>query len=264
LTKTSVRKERSLLYVYCAADGRVTAKELHPVPSLPKSGPPRVLALDDTISLVVADVPSDAYNSKALDAKMSDLDWIALCGAGHHAVSDALAKKHVVVPFRLFTLFSDESKALATLRRRRGTLATTLARLKGRAEWVLRIRKPEVAGTTAPKTARAVTSGADFLRAKAEQRIADLERAARIRHESLEVFEALKSIADQSATRPIDPATPLLLDAVFLIESRRTAAFKKALTSAAAGLLAEGCPVSLTGPWPPYSFVAAPGASANV
>jgi hypothetical protein len=61
-------------------------------------------------------------------------------------------------------------------------------------------------------------------------------------------------MADDATARPVEPANALLLDAAFLVATVDTEAFHQALTDAAAGLLRDGCAVTLTGPWPPYSF----------
>ena len=70
------------------------------------------------------------------------------------------------------------------------------------------------------------------------------------------MFDRLDALADASTTRPIAPGTNLLLDAAFLIPKRRTETLRRTLTKEAQVLLEDGCQISLTGPWPPYSFAA--------
>jgi hypothetical protein len=67
------------------------------------------------------------------------------------------------------------------------------------------------------------------------------------------VFDELGRVADAAHARTA-PGTNLLLDAAFLVSTRRAAVFRRTLARAASGLLRDGCPVSLTGPWPPYTF----------
>ena len=52
---------RSHLYVYAVIGGRPT-RVLSGLPTLPDGSPPRLVALDDTLSLVVADVPAAIYS----------------------------------------------------------------------------------------------------------------------------------------------------------------------------------------------------------
>jgi hypothetical protein len=251
---TNVRNEH--LYVYAAVAGDPGADVLAGIPPLPDGQPPRVIPLDPEISLIVADVPSRIYNEETLAARLSDLDWVAAAGAAHHAVADALAASHVVLPFRLFTVFSSEAKMLATLGRRKARIKEALARVTGREEWVLRIGPPDparidssAAGSIAP-----AASGTNFLRAKADARRQEAERSARVATAAAEAFETLRPLADDARSRPAEAGNPLLLDAAFLIRSGTIEQFRDALTVAAEGLLRDGCPVSLTGPWPPYSF----------
>jgi hypothetical protein len=99
-------------------------------------------------------------------------------------------------------------------------------------------------------------SGTSFLTQKAAAKQAAADLATRLRHDAAHVFDSLAGIAEEASERSTDNAPGLLLDAAFLVSARRTTAFKKALERAAQGLLRDGCRVSLTGPWPPYSFVA--------
>lgn len=230
------------------------------LPAMPGGSRPRAVALSDDISLVVADVPASEYSGATIDKRLADLDWVARCGAAHHAVSETLAATQVVVPFRLFTLFSSEALAVTTLGESSARIDQALDRVKGKQEWVLRIGRPDPAGlkpgpSNKKKGAAAAASGTAFLRAKAEARKAEAERATRVRAEAMKVFDALSGAADAAEQRKIEPGTGLLLDAAFLVTTSRAAAFKKTLTRAAASLLQDGCRVSLTGPWPAYSFV---------
>jgi hypothetical protein len=260
------------LYVYAAVAGQPKPRAVKALPAMPDGAPPRIVALDDHVSLIVSDVSSDVYNAEQLTTRLADLDWVSRCGAAHHAVSDKLAESHAVLPFRLFTMFSSEAKALSALRKSGTRITKALDRVKGRQEWVLRVGRPDPARIGAgdkPKTGRTVskakakgavtaaassTTGTSFLRAKADARREAAERAARVQTDAAAVFDKLRTMADDATSRPVEPAGALVLDAAFLVRSGDTDAFRDALTEAAAGLLRDGCPVTLTGPWPPYSF----------
>lgn len=251
---SSDRKEH--LYVYCAVRGTPGARAIAKLPPVPGGGPPRVLPLTDTISLVVSSVPADIYRSGTLEARLTDLNWVARCGTAHHAVSDTVARKHTLVPFRLFTLFSSEARARSMLGRRAARIDDALDRVAGKAEWVLRIGMPE-RGTrsTSGTSGTPGTSGTSFLAGKAAARQAAAETAKRVRADAARTYDTLADIATDATSRAIEPAMGLLLDAAFLVPARQVPSFKRALSRSAAGLLESGCHVSLTGPWPPYSFV---------
>jgi hypothetical protein len=239
--------------VYCAAEG---IGPTLPHTGMPDGGAPRAVSLDDAISIVVSDVPAATYSPAVLDPKLADLDWVGAAGGAHHAVLDALADAGaVVLPFRLFTLFSSEMKAVETLRRLRPAMAQAFARVRGKQEWILRIGKPDPArADAAPAPTAAPASGTTFLQAKADARREAAARAIRIKEDAAAIFEALEQLSDAAKTRPVDGEGTLLLDAAFLIPASRVEAVHETLTRRADRLLRDGCPVSLTGPWPAYSF----------
>ena len=246
------------LYVYCAVEGAIAARGVAKLPHLPQGSPPRPVALNDRITLIVADVPAGEYEPQRVEARLTDLDWVSRCGAAHHAVADALATKHTVVPFRLFTLFSSEQRARSTLATKARSIQAALDRVRGKAEWVLRIGKPDPArAQSTPDTARLATaaSGTSFLAQKAAANRAKTDLAVRVRDDVVRVYDALTDVSDAARQRPLDQTTGAVLDAAFLVPARQTASFKRALQQSADGLLRAGCRVSLTGPWPPYSFV---------
>ncbi len=245
------------VYVYCAVEGLPDAL---PGAGMPNGEPPRAIRLQDAVSLIASTVPSAIYNAEALEPKLADIDWVAAAGAAHHAVIDALAESGcVVLPFRLFTIFSHERKALDTFRGAREAMDRAFARVRGRQEWMLRIGKPDPARVATPQATETPATGTGFLRAKADARRETLARAERVKQDATAAFDAIARLADAAASRPVDPAGSLLCDGAFLVPPSRIDALRDALTRSAAPLLRDGCPVSLTGPWPPYSFATLDG-----
>jgi hypothetical protein len=244
-----------LLYLYCAVEGSVGT---WPATAMPDGQPPRLLRLDDAVSLVVSDVPDSLYDARALEPRLSDLDWVSFAGAAHHAVIDALADQGLtVVPFRLFSLFSGESAVLTALSAKRAELGRAFDRIRGRQEWVLRIGAPDPTRLERLETAaEAPISGTGFLQAKADAKRAVAARSARVREDAGAARDALQQFADATRVRPVENAGTLMIDAAFLVRPDQVDAMRETLTQRAERLLRDGCPVSLTGPWPPYSFAA--------
>jgi hypothetical protein len=81
------------------------------------------------------------------------------------------------------------------------------------------------------------------------------------------LFDALtREAADarrRTSTEQAAPGSRLLLDAAFLVPSSRTRTFRAAVGRRARAIGAAGVVVSLTGPWPPYNFIAPPAGSAQ-
>jgi hypothetical protein len=240
-----------LCYVYCAIEGDAATL---PASGMPEGGPPRLTALDDTLALVVSDVPARIYSADALEPRLSDLDWVSVAGGAHHGVVDALVDAGAsVLPVRLFTLFSSDATALSTFGTRRAAITRTLARVRGKHEWVLHIAKPDPRKAS-DAVAPSPSSGTDFLQAKAQVRREQAARATRVKEDAAAAYEALEQLADEAKTKSVDPNGHLLIDAAFLIPPARVEAMRETLTRRAERLLRDGCAVSLTGPWPAYSF----------
>ena len=227
-------------------------------PSSPKAARRAPSRWANGVSLVVGDVPASTYRPDVLEPKLADGDWVARSGAAHHAVAEALSRAHAVLPFRIFTIFSSDARMRATLTRSKARITKALAGLTGRDEWVLRVGPPDPSLMAAPKDDAAASgghvTGTSFLQRKAAATRERSERAARMKSGTAHVYEALEPLAERSLVREVPPGLNLLLDAAFLIERRRVPSFRKALTRAAQPLLDAGCKVSLTGPWPAYSF----------
>jgi hypothetical protein len=246
------------VYVYAAVSGQPGPALLSKIPPMPEGHAARTVPLTRAITLVVADVPAATYRPERLEPRLGDGDWVAACGAAHHTAADVLSRGRATLPFRMFTLFSSDARLLARLKPAAARMARALAAVDGRAEWVLRVGAPDparAADAGSETAARgAGSSGTSFLQQKAAAKRARVERAARVKSHTAALFASLDRLADRAVEREVPAGTSLLLDAAFLIETRRSAAFKRALGRSAQALLDDGCPVSLTGPWPPYSF----------
>jgi Gas vesicle synthesis protein GvpL/GvpF len=257
--RAAAKPAATYVYVYAAVGGQPSPRVLARIPPMPDGQPPRILALSKGVALVVSDVPADSYRPERLEPRLGDSDWVAAAGAAHHTAAEVLSRSLGVLPFRMFSIFSSDARLIATLTPARTRIEKALAAVAGRDEWVLRVGAPDAARISGDAAAgeplgTQAVSGTGFLRQKAAAKRARLERVARVKSETATLFSSLEALADQAAHRPIPAGTTLLLDAAFLIEKRKAAAFRRALSRTAQTLLDAGCPVSLTGPWPPYSF----------
>jgi hypothetical protein len=224
---------------------------------MPKGNAPRLLPVSRRVALVVADVPRSDYAPAVLEPRLADADWVSAAAAAHHRVIERLARTHALVPLRLFTIFSSDARARRTIAAKAPRLNRTLQRLEGREEWVLRIGTPDPAHQRAgAQLPSQEVSGTSFLRQKAAVVQARRARAQRIRMDTARLVDALEALADVVSLRPPPDGASLLVDAAFLVDRRKRQMFRRALTAHATPLLADGCAVSLTGPWPPYSFAA--------
>jgi hypothetical protein len=214
--------------------------------------------------LAAADAPLPRYSSEAIEKGLKDLDWVSVCAVAHERVVEHVSSLGTVIPMKLFTLFSSDARAAAELGRSQARLRAVLRRIEGRQEWGVRVSVDEATARTrarerAQKASEGLAAGAGFLTRKRQEHkevrdIVDLGRTA-----ADEVFEAVAGYSDETQRRPpvaAEPGLRLLLDAAFLVPAKRVAAFRESVRKQAERLAAHGYRVVLTGPWPPYNFVA--------
>lgn len=251
-------------YLYCLVrDGQEPSLTGAP-PGLPGLAPPRTLAVDPGLWLVLADAPLPDYGSAALQERLSDLSWVSDCALAHEAVIEHFAGAGAVLPMKLFTLFSSDDRALAHVRERRERLDRVLDRVAGRVEWGVRVhldeaRAKEVVAAEARGGDGRAGAGASFLLRKKLEKDASRELAVRLGQEMDDAFAELAAVAAEAVRRQ-PAASPesggrLLLDGAFLVEAGRADEFEAAVERCASRLASRACDVTLTGPWPPYHFI---------
>src|SRR5580704_4154246 len=88
--------------------------------------------------LAVADAPLARYGEASINRRLSDIDWVARAALAHESVVESFIGAQAVLPMKLFTLFSSDTRALEHLQRERGRIARLLDRVAGRQEWGVR------------------------------------------------------------------------------------------------------------------------------
>ena len=253
-------------YVYCL----VSAPRKPPVAraprGLPGARPPRLLDVGARLWLVVADVPRARYGADAINARLGDLDWVSRAAVAHEAVVEAFIGAAAVLPMKLFTIFSNDERAVSHVVAERRRIDRVIRRVGGKIEMGVRIvldrrARNSHGGTAAVANARAAgaVSGADYLRRKKAQRDESVERAERAGAAAAALYSRLKGRAALARRRPASDVNraegSLLLDAAFLVPRARVRAFRSAVRREARTLAGHGYGVVLNGPWPPYSFI---------
>ena len=255
----------SATYAYCVVRAE-KPPDLRTAPrGLPGAGPPRALAAGGRLWLVVADAPLDRYGQEGLERLVRDLQAVSPSALAHSAVVAHCARHHPTLPLRLFTLFATDRRAVTGIARRRALLATRLSRVANRVEWGVQARVEATAGRRAAtrregvrKATRGLSPGTRFLALRRLERDATRQQTAGARTAAAGLYRALATQADGARRRPPVSVSgaALLLDAAFLVPRARAATFRAAVRREATRVAGHGLHVRLTGPWPPYSFVA--------
>jgi len=247
-------------YVYgvIAADRR---PRLTRVPAgLPGAGPVRLIDLDKGLFIVVADLPLDKYNESAISSGLANLDWVSRVAVAHEAVVESFVASKAVLPMKLFTIFKTDERAFEHVRAQRARIATLVKRVENQQEWGVRVVLDRTAAAAAPKKkAAAARTAVSYLAQKKVQRDASKELASRARETVASLFDRLAARSGDAKRRSASelPAQggPLLLDAAFLVPRARAAMFRTLVTHESKVLARQGYGVSVSGPWPPYTFV---------
>jgi hypothetical protein len=253
------------IYLYCLVRS-AKAPSLTGVPKgIPGAGKPRALEVAPSLWALIANAPLKTYGEEQIAAGLKDLDWVSEIAVSHEAVVEFGAKKGAVVPAKLFTIFLGEPRLKAWAEKDRTTILRILKRVDGHEEWAVRISLDERAAlAAAEKRARQkgpATSGAGFLARKKELRDATRVITTDARANVDALHDQLSSKASDARRRAplqgVQAGPRLLLDAAYLVPVKKAAAFRKAVDAVRKKLgAANGYDVHLTGPWPPYNFVA--------
>jgi hypothetical protein len=247
-------------YVYCvvAADRR---PRLTRVPGgLPGAGPVRLLDVDKGLFMAVADLPLDRYSESAINSGLASLDWVSRIAVAHEAVVESFIASTAVLPMKLFTIFTADARALEHVQAQRERITGFVKRVANQQEWGVRVVLDRTLAAAAPKKkpSRGGT-GVSYLARKKAQRDSARELASRARETVAALFDRLAARSGDARRRaaselPVQGG-PLLLDAAFLVPRARAAAFRALAARESTALARHGYGLSLSGPWPPYTFV---------
>jgi hypothetical protein len=250
-------------YVYCliAADRRPAMRRRFT--RLPGMGPLRLLDVGRDLWLVVATAPLDRYGEATINRKLSDLDWVSRAAVAHEAVVESFIDQRAVLPMKLFTIFISDDRALDEVRGDRRRVDAMVKRVANHVEWGVRVTLLHPGAKPAPSrrasSLKAAPTGVSYLSRKKAQRDAAVELAEQARETVAELYDRLAARSRLAKRRMASqlPAQggPLLLDGAFLVPRSRAAAFRALVTREARRLGGVGYQITVSGPWPPYTFV---------
>jgi hypothetical protein len=255
-------------YVYCLITSQRSPPSARGVRGLPGTGQVRFLPIDSPGTsrpksrlkkwLVVADAPLADYGEAVINRRLNDLDWVARRALAHEAVVESMMNAAAILPMKLFTIFTSDERAIGHVEHDRARIDAILERVAGRQEWGVR-----VVLAPAPRIAKAagrrIATGSRYLAAKKAAREERAERVVRADRVVTTLYDRLAKLGDaatrRSAVEELADAGPLLLDAAFLVPQRRRTRFRTTLGREAVRLQEQGYGLTVSGPWPPYSFV---------
>ncbi len=241
-------------YVYClvAAARRPASKRAR---GLAGAGPVRLIDQGGAGGrlkkwLVVADVPLDRYGESAINSRLSDLEWVSRAAVAHEAVVESFIGAAALVPMKLFTIFTDDARAVEQLNAQKERIDEAVKHVRGRIE--LGVRVTLARQRTGARSTERAGSGAAYLAGKKTQRDRAAELAVNAQAVVAEMYDDLSRLAADAVRRAATEITvrdgPLLLDAAFLVPRPRAARFRSTVARKAKTLIRDGYRVTLTGP----------------
>ena len=249
-------------YAYCliAADRPPAVRRR--LARLPGMGPVRLLDVGRGLWLAVADAPLSRYGEKAINEKLSNLDWVSRAAVAHESVVESFLEQRAILPMKLFTIFASDDRAAERVRSDRRRMTAVVRRVANRLEWGVRVTLDEPGVRTLEKPLRVrkgSASGTDYLSRKKARRDTAIELAARARKTVIDLYDRLAARSSLAKRRGASELPgqggPLLLDAAFLVPRSRATGFRSLAAREARRLGRLGYRVTLSGPWPPYTFV---------
>lgn len=170
----------------------------------------------------------------------------------HQRVTESVVREHTLVPVAFGTVLPTEERVRELLRVARAPLSRALSELEGRVELGLKVYCHGDALTRSllalhPELARGPSELEEDYEARLEAALRDC---------NTKDLGGLKA-GLRTLSEAVHEAPPLgermLLNAAFLVDRTRVAAFEARLTSLVARL--DAYTFRFTGPWPAYSFV---------
>ena len=245
-------------YLYCIVKSTVKPSSARCPEGLPGAERPQALPIGGSLWLILAQVPLATYGPEPLEARLADMDWVGSVALAHERVVEHFARRAVtvVIPMKLFTMFTSVDRAVTDIAARKRTLDAAMNRIAGAEEWGVRVmRGPAVAPE---ETTSRAASGTAFLAAKKQAKDAAKSAklaAAAAADDAFEELAALARDARQRREAPPAGAVAPLLDAAFLVAAAGRHRFKSAASRAAARCASAGARMTISGPWPAYNFV---------
>ena len=256
-------------YVYGALRAARRVRPARTPAGIPFAAKPEVHPIARGLWMVAALVPLDRYGPEALEPLLRNVEWVSEIAVGHEAVVQHFARTRgvTIVPMSLLTMFSSIERARDELLARREAIDDAVRRIAGCVEWGVRVARTGTAahGAAANRTTgdggRRDGRGTAFLLAR--KAVRDVERQSRIAAGAAaeEALATLARLARDVRRRdsPAGASSPPLVDAALLVPVARGARFRSEARRQARLCAAAGAEMTLTGPWPAFTFAGTRG-----
>ena len=178
----------------------------------------------------------------------------------HEAVLEALMPDHSVLPLRFGSTFAGDSLLLALLQDKYASFSANLLRVQGCVELSLRMnwqneanQLPVICNAAQTRGQAPTMSGKDYMQALLKARQQEHALHQQIETQISELLQNLDQLAAEN-THMLSMTPYPSLKAAYLLAQPKVPLFRQEVGNLAA--LHPDLHFALTGPWPPYNFVA--------
>lgn len=269
--RPSPAADATVIYVY----GVARIPQRHKSAPLPLAGlvpdAPVHQITSGALTAFVSALPASRFGERVLRAALADVDWVKERVLAHDKVLAELRANGDIVPFRFCTIYRDAAQVANALARHRGELCEALDRVHGASEWAVKLfcdpsalrQWAEAHSSTIRQlrqTLADATPGARYFLQKKYDRVLDDEIAARvascIERSRQRLADCACEIVEVRVHSPAahGRAEEMVMNAACLVRKRSLSRFQQAI--AALRLESAGFAYEISGPWPPYHFVA--------
>lgn len=222
------------------------------------------LLVEGEIAGVIAEVPAADFDQESLDRNVRDPQWLGPRATRHQEVNARLLEfADAVLPLAFGTIYRGEQGVRQLLRERTGDLRGRLAAVRGRAEWVVAVRRDADAAAAYVERSDRLKQARQQIAASAPgrgyllTRKIDEQRRAELRTLDGEAVtaasSALGALSEAAYDEPVVEAGAGLVSRVtHVIRREREPKLRAAVERFNAEWSERGYEMRLTGPWPPY------------
>ena len=261
---------------YCVY-GVVGGDGSQPVEGLPESGIdpayPVYTLPGSALQAIVSQVSLQEFGQEELRARLEDIVWLKSRVQVYESVLESVLASRTIIPMRFCTIYCSESGVQEMLTQTRVQFVAALARLDASQEWGIKVycdtgilaqRVSEISDKVQEMQTEmaAKSSGAAyFIKKKLEEVIAEeVERLcdeyAQHSHDCLCCHAAEAVVNPLQGHELTGRQEPMVLNGAYLVSRENLAAFRGDLTNLQSEYGELGFSYEMTGPWPPYNFVA--------
>ena len=238
----------------------------------------------EDLTAITSRVSVDAFGRAAPGENGRDLDWVGQKVLAHDRVVKAALAAGPVIPLRFGAVVRSESDVRRILAEHHDRLLDALDALDGKKEWGVKIAIREKALTRQvsltsdrvrelngegdePDAAGGAASGRAYFRRKKRGEVVREEAGRALREAVADCHRQLSEVASDSAVLPVRAPAPgeaeppggtarVAWNGAYLVADDDTERFHALAAELAERYAAHGLEFEVTGPWPPYNFVA--------